>query len=434
MKKAQVSLFILAGIIVFLLSSAVFFYINDRQAKAEVLSSNARVVEPIREYVQACLLDSLDEVITQIALSGGYFTNPKRSLERNFSSMDLPFDAPLYYDGSQVNVISRELMEQQISGGLMGYREVCTPRTMSPLPFEVGEISIETRISPLFVDSFVKLPIIVPVGEEVETIEGFAIRQGSNLFTLHAISKNLSETQAQNGNSLCLTCLLEVAQQNHALLRLFEGEENGKYALLYTLSEDNSSENPSELLYVFTHMFNISSASIGKIAMEEIDVQMATFGYPFRFTAHAIGEGITFSDDTYLFDIDASSGLIAFTPSQQDSGRHLITITAKDLNGQVEKRTFTVDIADFGRKPEIGYIGILTAYAEVPYNYPVSATSSEGLRIVFTDNSSLFDINPESGQISFTPEESDIGEHHFHITAIDANGNYGTEEGIILVG
>src|SRR3989338_10108587 len=221
--------------------------------------------------------------------------------------MDLPFDAPLYYDGSHVNVISRELMEQQISGGLMGYREVCTPRTMSPLPFEVGEISIETRISPLFVDSFVKLPIIVHVGEEVETIEGFAIRQGSNLFTLHAISKNLSETQAQNGNSLCLTCLLEVAQQNHALLRLFEVEENGKYALLYTLSEDNSSENPSELLYVFAHMFNISSASIGKIAMEEIDVQMATFGYPFRFTAHAIGEGITFSDDTYLFDIDASS-------------------------------------------------------------------------------------------------------------------------------
>jgi hypothetical protein len=47
--------------------------------------------------------------------------------------------------------------------------------------------------------------------------------------------------------------------------------------------------------------------------------------------------------------------------------------------------------------------------------------------LIFSDDSDLFDINPTTGRISFTPSKEDIGSHTATITVTDQDGNSDSE-------
>ena len=62
--------------------------------------------------------------------------------------------------------------------------------------------------------------------------------------------------------------------------------------------------------------------------------QTATAGTLFSKTITATDaddDTLTFSDNTTLFDIDSSTGIIEFTPSSGDVGTHYVKITVKDV-------------------------------------------------------------------------------------------------------
>ncbi len=54
------------------------------------------------------------------------------------------------------------------------------------------------------------------------------------------------------------------------------------------------------------------------------------------------------------------------------------------------------------------------------YNFTVTA---EGENVVFSDSTDLFDIDATTGEISFYPDEDDIGTHLIEISAMDASNN-----------
>lgn len=69
----------------------------------------------------------------------------------------------------------------------------------------------------------------------------------------------------------------------------------------------------------------------------------------------------------------------------------------------------------------------LTAAANVAFTYYVHATDPDQLTyagdtLTYTDNTTLFSINSTTGIITFTPTNSDVGEHHINLTVTDAAG------------
>jgi hypothetical protein len=61
------------------------------------------------------------------------------------------------------------------------------------------------------------------------------------------------------------------------------------------------------------------------------------------------GDRLVFWDNTNLFDIDADTGRIEFTPGEGDAGTHTITIFVSDGNLTVEKTiTLTIEGTDTG--------------------------------------------------------------------------------------
>lgn len=124
--------------------------------------------------------------------------------------------------------------------------------------------------------------------------------------------------------------------------------------------------------------------------------------------------------------INAESGQFHWTPGNYQVGAHNVTVMAND--GHDENNTaiveFTITVENTNNPPDIIPINDQTVMEGALFQLQVAASDSDlvhGLEVLtFSDNTELFDINPSSGQISFTASNADVGEHLVTITVTDS--------------
>ncbi len=73
--------------------------------------------------------------------------------------------------------------------------------------------------------------------------------------------------------------------------------------------------------------------------------------------------------------------------------------------------------------PYIEDIGFKRAAIGINFSYKVNASDADNEPITFYDNTSLFDIDPDSGWINFTPQTGQEGIYHINISVKDASNN-----------
>lgn len=136
-------------------------------------------------------------------------------------------------------------------------------------------------------------------------------------------------------------------------------------------------------------------------------------------------ETITFSDGTGLFDIDPMTGLIEFTPGQQHVGLHEVPLTVMDSLGATGALNFTLVVEDAQDPPALDPIPDQTIVQDQPFVYEATARDPDlpyGDSLTFSDDTPLFDIDPERGTIKWTPTKEHIGTHRINITVRDERG------------
>jgi hypothetical protein len=167
--------------------------------------------------------------------------------------------------------------------------------------------------------------------------------------------------------------------------------------------------------------------------MDPIPEQTTTQDTPFSYPVYAYdqdipyGDELTFSDDTPIFDINSSTGIIDFTPTVRDIGIHTVTITATDRAGVNASQQFILtvmnSIGTLDRPPSVEAIPNQTAYEGVLFELTVNASDPDieelGDALTFSDNSQLLDINTRTGKISFKPGQRDAGTSKIRITVKD---------------
>jgi hypothetical protein len=115
-------------------------------------------------------------------------------------------------------------------------------------------------------------------------------------------------------------------------------------------------------------------------------------------------------------------------------GSDKITINAANSAGSTN-HIITVTITPLNDPPVIELIGNIKVtdttsasifmYQNEWYNVTVTASDIDGDKIIFLDNTSLFDIDYLNGNISFLATQDEVGIHYINITASDINGtNY----------
>ncbi len=134
------------------------------------------------------------------------------------------------------------------------------------------------------------------------------------------------------------------------------------------------------------------------------------------------GDSITYSDNTTIFNINSSSGLISFTPNGTYIGNYSINITVTDSFGLTNYTTFNLEIINnsvptFNETPQNQ-----TANEDSIFEMQINASDSDGDNITFADNTSIFDINTVTGLINFTPVQANVGNHSIEINITDDHG------------
>ena len=146
----------------------------------------------------------------------------------------------------------------------------------------------------------------------------------------------------------------------------------------------------------------------------------------------AYGNGLTFYDDSELFDIDEHSGTITFSPTKEDVGSEIVIVRVMDEQGHIEEVSFVVEISDLtASEIEIDPLPYLTAFVGTPFTHFINVETDE--QVYFSDDSNLFEIDVNTGEISFMPTSSKVGEHIFEVTVLDSSGNQNIVEGTLLV-
>jgi len=344
--------------------------------------------------------------------------------------LEFTLSIPYYFDKGIPDTPKKEEVEEQIRLGLLDNVDSCLDLSIFyDYSFKIDreKINFEVSVAEDRVFTLANIPIHLENNKKIISLDLFQIAIDSSFEKLLLLSEEITSKQKENGNSICLTCLTEMIDENRIQIDTYEIELEDYYVVFYFLKDNDKNE-----VYYFAHKFDLFENEIEEI-IQEIDNLVVIIGYEFNYLVNAYGENLIFSDDSYLFDINPNTGAISFTPELKDSGNHIVTISVEDKDGNIDEEIFTLEVKHFGLKPEIPFIGYLDANVGESFVYPVNATSKDNLRLFYTDNSDFFDIGLENGTISFMPLESQIGVHSFNITVTDTNGNIDIGEGHIFV-
>ena len=129
------------------------------------------------------------------------------------------------------------------------------------------------------------------------------------------------------------------------------------------------------------------------------------------------GDSLSYSDDTELFDIDPVTGLISFIPAVEDTGSYTIMITVSD--------GIASDSTSFGLNVRINHPPVVSPVPDLEirvgeqFTYQVEAYDPDADSLSYSDDTELFDIDPVTGLISFTPVEADTGRYFITVAVSD---------------
>lgn len=133
------------------------------------------------------------------------------------------------------------------------------------------------------------------------------------------------------------------------------------------------------------------------------------------------GTNVNFFDDSSLFVINSSTGVINFTTNASQNGTYVITITINDSIGASFSDDFNLVINDAVTIQDLSASQIAEG-SIFTLNVSTYVTNYVGV-LTYSDNSSFFNINPANGLISFTSTQEMVGNHSFNISVQD---NYGS--------
>jgi hypothetical protein len=143
--------------------------------------------------------------------------------------------------------------------------------------------------------------------------------------------------------------------------------------------------------------------------------------YTYDINASDPEEGnLYFSDDSDNFDIDSSTGIISFIPSNSMIGSFIAVIIVRDNEDLVDAQAINFTVNGL---PSITNLADKTVQAGNEFYFDINANDPEdGTNVNFFDNSALFNININTGIINFTTTPAQNGTYSITITVNDSLG------------
>lgn len=203
----------------------------------------------------------------------------------------------------------------------------------------------------------------------------------------------------------------------------YNSSANSPYTIKLEIKDVNNNTGISES-WVTTVANNNRAPVLASITDKSINEDsVLTFNITASDPDLIYGDSLTYSSNLTQLSIQKINNTLAsvsWTPTNDNIGSNTINFTVTD-GTLSDSQTIIITVNNTNDAPILNPIGSLTAYEDTAFVYDVNATYVDiGDNLTFYDNTTLFNISPSTGIISFMPTENDIGTHYINITVKDA--------------
>ncbi len=147
-------------------------------------------------------------------------------------------------------------------------------------------------------------------------------------------------------------------------------------------------------------------------------------GDPDLAIALPVAEGLALSSDGPAWLGPDPSGWVNLTADQSMVGEHRVNYTVTDREGLTTTVAVLWLIADLNDVPVVTteVEATYTVDEDVPFTLLLEAMDLDGDTLTWKDDASLFNIDEDSGNITFTPRQNHVGTHRVTVTVEDGKG------------
>lgn len=226
MKKGQVTIFIIIGILVVGLVLLFLLVFNNQENSKDPIFIE---VKPVNDFVQECFETTSKEALYFIGLHGGYYIPPEESTI---------FGVPYYIYSSQSRIIPEEKIEFEISRFIEESLPLCLKEFESFPEFEIekGEPKATTEIGQDSV--FIDLNYLIKMtqGESVYFLEEFESEIPVRLDIVYEVCEFITNYGLENPGKVCLSCLLDLEAEKQVQINMQSSDE----AVVYEIVDEKS--------------------------------------------------------------------------------------------------------------------------------------------------------------------------------------------------
>ncbi len=330
MKKGQVSIFIIIGILILAVVTILAF------SKSGSLFTKSSVIEKPKElvktydasylqtFVTECLKTTTLQGIQYNFATGGYNVPPLLSAAKN--NLPIPF---YWYNGYDVSPQKtdyekqlNEYVEENIKLCLdfSAFKEITVK--------EKGEPTVTSEIQDGIVKMSLDFPLVIIDEPSEQDISEFQSSIELDVAKVIFSIQTLMEQQKKSPNTIQFTNLLNTAYQDHFKVKpVFE-----KDTVFYYLSFDDVLINGRPLEVTFAAKYDWQDTLKNSVDIKPVDVQFAEVGKQYSYKILSTGSSLQFSADTDLFSVN-DVGEILFTPTVDEKGAYVIPIHAENSQG-----------------------------------------------------------------------------------------------------
>ncbi len=244
MKRGQLTIFIIIAILIIAVVGLFFVFRGGIQKEKPVSPESA----PIKNSVQECLDDSLEDVVFRVGEGGGYYFPPKISTPL--------LEVPYYIKDNKNLMPSKEQIQDEISKYVKRELFLCLGNFALFSPeYEItkGEITSETIIELERVIVDVNYPLTIKKGDSKSKLENFNSETPVRLGIVYdAVAEFVNEELETNEEGICVSCLFDISKRNGFKIS-YPNYDDKTY--IFIIEDPISKINEDEFVYVFANEY-----------------------------------------------------------------------------------------------------------------------------------------------------------------------------------
>lgn len=329
MKKGQITIFIIIGIVL-MLSFAAYFYISQRTSVEEVLRVPAQI-SPIHTFLEDCIKEHATNGLFLLGSQGGYIFPTVNTLETDIGTI-----AYGYHLGNSLlpSILTMKLELETYVDAVLPTCDL-SPFENQGFTIEIENSTTKVTIQPASVLFEVHYPLKISKGQFTGKIDDFVINKPIRLGEMHSAAAEIVNQFIQDPDNVQVTLIGDLGF-SPALYPI--DQEN----LAVILTDETVRDNGEEFVFSFANRFLQNLGPTMDDLPDRIELED---GLEFVMKVNATdpdGDSFEFTDDTALFDI-TTDGWIRMTP--EIPGEYNVTIIVTDENDDydIEFVTFVVE-------------------------------------------------------------------------------------------